>query len=135
MTAYSHSKLANILFAAELARRLDAAGRAVTSNSVHPGFVPGSQFGRFLPGPLSGLFRLLGVVPGTSSVADGAAELLHPALSPETAGISGRYFTGQAPVKPSEAARDPDAAARLWRESAEMLGIDEPLADARPPVA
>jgi NAD(P)-dependent dehydrogenase (short-subunit alcohol dehydrogenase family) len=133
MGAYSHSKLANILFASELARRLEAAGRSVVSNSVHPGFVPGSQFGRFLPGPLTGLFRMLGVVPGTSSVADGAAELLHVAVSPSTADVSGRYFSGQAPTTPTAAARDRDAAARLWRRSAEMLGIEEPLADPEAP--
>ncbi len=128
MAAYSHSKLANILFANELGRRLHAAERTVTSNSVHPGFVPGSQFGRFLPGPLAGLFRLLGVVPGTSSVADGAAELLYVALSPDTENATGQYFTGQQPAAPTEAARDREAATRLWTQSAAMLGIDEPLA-------
>lgn len=135
MNAYSHSKLANVLFASELARRLDARGQTITSNSVHPGFIPGSGFWRFLPGPLSVLFRALGMMPGTSTVDDGAAELLVPALAPETADVSGRYFTGQEPVSPSDAARDRDAAARLWRESAEMLGIEEPLADVRPSVS
>jgi NAD(P)-dependent dehydrogenase (short-subunit alcohol dehydrogenase family) len=130
MGAYAHSKLANVLFASELARRLEITERPVVSNSVHPGFVPGSRFGRFLPGPLSGLFRMLGVVPGTSSVADGAAELLHVAVSPDTADVSGRYFSGQARTTPSEAARDSEAAVRLWRRSAEMLGIEEPLAGA-----
>jgi len=127
MAAYSHSKLANVLFASELAHRLEATGRRVTSNSLHPGFVPGSQFGRFLPGPLTSLFRLIGAVPGTSSVADGAAELLHVAVADDTADHSGEYFSGQQPVPPAPAARDPDAATRLWRHSAEMLGIDEPL--------
>ena len=135
MNAYSHSKLANVLFASELARRLDARGRAVTSNSVHPGFIPGSGFWRFMPGPLSLLFRALGMMPGTSSVDDGAAELLVPTVAPETADVSGRYFTGQEPVTPSDAARDRDAAARLWRESAQILGIDEPLADTRPTIS
>lgn len=130
MGAYAHSKLANVLFASELARRLENAGHPVGSNSVHPGFVPGSGFGRFLPGPLSWLFRTLGVVPGTSSVADGAAELLQVAVAPETADVSGRYFSGQSPTTPSEAARDGDAAAHLWRRSAEMLGVEVPLADA-----
>ncbi|MEF8817553.1 MAG: daunorubicin C-13 ketoreductase, partial [Salinibacter sp.] len=87
-------------------------------------------FGRFLPGPLAGLFRMLGVVPGTSSVADGAAELLHVAVSPETATVSGQYFSGQSPVTPATAARDQAAAERLWHQSAEMLGIDAPLGDA-----
>jgi len=127
MAAYSHSKLANVLFASELAHRLEATGRRMASNSVHPGFVPGSQFGRFLPGLLTSLFRLVDAVPGTSSVADGAAELLHVAVADDTADHSGEYFSGQQPVTPTPAARDPDAATRLWRRSAEMLGIDEPL--------
>lgn len=127
MGAYGHSKLANILFASELARRLEATGRRVTSNSLHPGFVPGSQFGRFLPGPLGPLFRLVKLVPGTSSVADGAAEVLHVAVADRTAGTSGQYFSGQAPTTPTPEARDADAAARLWTRSADMLGIDEPL--------
>ena len=135
MNAYSHSKLANVLFAAELARRLDARGRTILSNSVHPGFIPGSGFWRFMPGPLPFLFRALGMMPGTASTADGAAELLYLAVSPETADVSGQYFAGQEPAAPSEAARDPEAAARLWRESARMLGIDEPLAGARPTVS
>jgi NAD(P)-dependent dehydrogenase (short-subunit alcohol dehydrogenase family) len=127
MGAYGHSKLANILFASELARRLEATGRRVTSNSLHPGFVPGSQFGRFLPGPLAPLFRLVKLVPGTSSVADGAAELLHVAVADRAAAPSGHYFSGQAPTAPAPEAHDPDAAARLWTRSADMLGIDEPL--------
>lgn len=135
MAAYSHSKLANVLFASALAHRLEATGRRVTSNSLHPGFVPGSQFGRFLPGPLTSLFRLIGAVPGTSSVADGAAELLHVAVAEDTADHAGEYFSGQQPVTPAPAARDPDAAARLWRRSAEMLGIDEPLSVGEEPRA
>jgi hypothetical protein len=127
MGAYGHSKLANILFATELARRLDASGRDVTSNSIHPGFVPGSRFGRFLPGPLSGLFRLIDWLPGPASVADGAAELLHVAVSDATQDATGRYFADQQPTTPTAAARDEAAAARLWRRSAELLGIDEPL--------
>ncbi|MFC6973685.1 SDR family NAD(P)-dependent oxidoreductase [Halomicroarcula sp. GCM10025709] len=131
--AYSHSKLANVLFAAELARRLDAAGRAVTSNSVHPGAIPGSGFSRFLPGPIPQLVRTLEAVPGVTSVADGAAELLFAGVSPRTADISGRYFSEQQPTTPSEAARDTAAARRLWERSAELLDIDEPLARTDPP--
>ena len=130
MGAYAHSKLANVLFASELSRRLKTTDRSITSNSLHPGFVPGSQFGRFLPGPLSGLFQMLNVVPGTSSVADGAAELLHVAVSPDTEDVSGRYFSGQSPTTPAASARDREAAVRLWRRSAELLDIDAPLSDA-----
>jgi NAD(P)-dependent dehydrogenase (short-subunit alcohol dehydrogenase family) len=125
--AYSHSKLANVLFAAELARRLDAANREVTSNSLHPGAIPGSGFSRFLPGPLPGLFQRLEAVPGVTSVADGAAEILFVGVSPRTAEVSGRYIANRQPQTPSEAARDRDAARRLWAESARLLGSEEPL--------
>ncbi len=127
--AYRHSKLANVLFASELARRLDTADRAVASNSLHPGAVPGTGFSRFLPGPLPELVTLFDSVPGTTSVADGAAALLFLGVSPRTAGISGRYFTGQDPATPSDAARDPSAARHLWERSADLLGIPEPLSD------
>jgi len=129
LEAYNHSKLANILFATELARRLDATGSEITSNSVHPGAIPGSGFTRFLPGPLPALATRLEAVPGVTSVADGAAEILFVAVSEHTAEISGRYFTGRQPATPSKAARDEEAARRLWTESAKLLGIDEPLAD------
>jgi hypothetical protein len=127
MNAYSLSKLANILFADELGRRLDEAGRDIVSHSLHPGFVPGSKFGRFLPGPLASLFQLIGVVPGTSSVADGAAEVLHVALSDAAGAETGLYFSGQQPVTPAPDARDPEAARQLWHRSADLLGIEEPL--------
>jgi NAD(P)-dependent dehydrogenase (short-subunit alcohol dehydrogenase family) len=130
--AYSHSKLANILFATELARLLDAADRSVTSNSVHPGAIPGSGFSRFLPGPIPRLAKTLSVVPGVTTVADGAAELLFPAVSPRTADISGRYFTDQQPTTPSGAAQDTDAARRLWAYSADVLDIEEPLVATEP---
>ncbi|PSQ96007.1 MAG: daunorubicin C-13 ketoreductase [Bacteroidetes bacterium SW_9_63_38] len=126
MGAYSRSKLANILFAAELARRLEARGRDITSSSVHPGFIPGSQFWRFMPGPLASLFGLIGWMPGTASVADGAAALLYAAVS-DGAEATGRYFSRQQPTTPSTAAQDPDAANRLWGRSAELLGMEVPL--------
>jgi len=129
MWAYSHSKLANVLFASELARRLDAAGRDVTSNSLHPGAIPGSGFSRFLPGPLPDLFGKLEAVPGVTSVADGAAGLVNLAVSPRLDGTSGRYFSGQHVTTPSSAARNRDAAQRLWERSAEWLDIEKPPAD------
>lgn len=128
--AYRHSKLANVLFAAELARRLDAADRAVVSNSFHPGAIPGTGFSRFLPGPLPELVKLFDSVPGTTSVADGAAALLFLGVSPRTAEISGRYFARQEPATPSDAARDRSAARHLWERSADLLDIPEPLPDA-----
>ena len=130
LRAYSHSKLANVLFAAELARRVDAADRGVTSNSLHPGAIPGSGFSRFLPGPLPRVVRFLEAIPGTTTVADGAAALLYLGVSPRTAGVTGRYFSGQQVETPSEAARDRAAARRLWERSAAILDIDEPLSAA-----
>jgi hypothetical protein len=124
--AYSHSKLANVLFAAELARRLPR----VASNSVHPGAIPGSGFSRFLPGPLPELIARFDRLPGVSTVADGAAELLYAGVSERTAGVSGSYFADQRRSSPSQAAQDDRNARRLWRRSAELLGIEEPLAAA-----
>ena len=129
LSAYSHAKLANVLFARELARRFDRAGRSVTSNSVHPGAIPGSGFTRFLPGPISDLAGVLAAVPGVTSVADGAAALLSLACAPRLDDVSGRYFSGQRPSTPADAATDDAAARDLWERSAELLGIDEPLAD------
>jgi len=126
--AYSHSKLCNVLFTRELARRLDAASRDVTANCVHPGAIPGSGFSRFLPGPIPRLVKTLDAVPGVTSVADGAAELLFVALSPRTAEITGRYFADQQPTTPSDAARDDGAARDLWAESAALLDVEVPLA-------
>jgi len=126
-SAYGHSKLANILFASELAHRLDATDRAITSNSIHPGAIPGSGFSRFLPRPLPQVMKGLSVVPGATTVADGAAELLFPAVSPRTADLSGRYFATQQPTTPSTAARDKGNARQLWAFSADILDIEEPL--------
>ncbi len=128
--AYGRSKLANVLFAAELARRLTAAGRSITSNSVHPGAIPGSGFNRFLPGPLSSLTRGLSMVPGVPDVEDGAAELLFVGVSPRTADVTGRYFASRSVGTPSRLARDHDLARELWERSADLLGIETPLADA-----
>ncbi|PSQ14070.1 daunorubicin C-13 ketoreductase [Halobacteriales archaeon QS_8_69_73] len=130
LRAYGHSKLANVLFASELAERFEAAGRDVVSNSVHPGAIPGSGFSRFLPGPLPWLVRRLDTLPGVTTVADGAAELLFAGVSPRTADVSGRYFADRRPKQPSAAARDPEAARRLWAESAEMLDVEVPLSAA-----
>ncbi|SDF22073.1 SDR family NAD(P)-dependent oxidoreductase [Halorientalis regularis] len=128
MSAYSRSKLANVLFAFELDRRLDRLGRDVTANAVHPGAIPGSNFARFLPGPLPRLVGLLGGLPFVTDVDDGAAALVSLAAAERTADVSGRYFDQQTPSTPSAAARDTEAQRRLWTESADLLGIDEPLA-------
>lgn len=128
--AYWRSKLANVLFANELARRLAAVGSAVTSNSLHPGLVPGSEFARGLPAPAPLVGQLLGELPWTDSVADGAATIVYLAASPEVDGVSGTYFARCRERRPARAATDVDAQRTLWERSAELLGIEEPLADA-----
>ena len=127
--AYQRSKLANVLFSNELARRLDHAGRSITSNAFHPGAIPGSGFARFLPGPLPRLFAALGRLPMATTVEDGAATAVSLAAAPRVADVSGRYFTDCEPEPPSTAARDRTTQRRLWDESARLLEIDEPLAD------
>lgn len=126
--AYQRSKLANVLFTTELARRLPD-GRV---NAFHPGMIPGSGFLRFLPGPVSKLGGLAGRLPGLATPADGAATLVYLAAGDVAA--SGRYFADCAPRTPADVARDPEAARQLWETSAALLDAPEPLVD-RPAAA
>lgn len=125
--AYQRSKLANIQFAFGFARRLAAAGRDITSNSFHPGAIPGSGFTRFLPGPLSDLASLAGGLPFVPTPADGAATAVYLAVSPRVDSVSGRYFADCEPTQPAAAAQDRDAATRLFTRSAALLDIPVPL--------
>lgn len=112
MKAYRRSKLCNILFTRELARRL--AGTGVTANSVRPGFVA-TRFGDASGGAFSkvmGLAKLFALSP-----EKGAQTLVYLASSPEVTGVTGAYFHKCRPVLPSQAAQDDGAAARLWEES------------------
>jgi retinol dehydrogenase-12 len=116
---YGKTKLANILFTRELARRW--AGTGVTANAVHPGFVASSfgrdgDTGRF--GAL--LFPLL--KPFALSPEQGARTQVYVASAPELAGITGGYWVKSAPATPSAAAQDDAAAARLWEVSEELVG-------------
>jgi NAD(P)-dependent dehydrogenase (short-subunit alcohol dehydrogenase family) len=116
---YGKSKLANILFTRELARRWEATG--VTANASHPGFVA-SRFGRdgdsgFLMGMLFPLVK-----PFALSPAQGAETQIYLASAPEVAGVTGGYWVKSAPATPSAAAQDDAAAARLWDVSEELVG-------------
>ena len=125
MRAYARSKLANVCFAAELARRLEAA----TSNSFHPGFVPGSGFGRELPRPVYAAMRALARLPAplrgwfSNSVVEGAATAVHLAASPAVE-ETGRYFVDCEPATPTATARDRELQAELWARSADWVGLD-----------
>jgi NAD(P)-dependent dehydrogenase (short-subunit alcohol dehydrogenase family) len=129
-SAYCRSKLANLQFSNELARRLVASGRDVTSNALHPGIVPGSEFSRALPAPAQLVGRIAGEFPTTDSVEDGAATIVYLAAAGEVEGVTGKYFARCRERRPASEAMDVEAQRELWERSAELLGIDEPLADA-----
>jgi NAD(P)-dependent dehydrogenase (short-subunit alcohol dehydrogenase family) len=114
---YGRSKLANILFTRELARRL--AGTGVVANCLHPGFVA-SRFGDESGGWVSRLIpfaKHLAISP-----EKGADTIVYLASAPEAAGVSGEYFARRRPAPCSTAARDDAAAAQLWRESESLAG-------------
>lgn len=115
--AYGQSKLANILFTRELARRLRGSG--VTVNAAHPGFVS-TGFGKNDGGPIAFLVGLAS--PLARSPERGAQTSLYLATSPEPVGVSGRYFADEREVQPSPQALDDGAADRLWRLSEQMVG-------------
>lgn len=115
---YAQSKLANLLFAFELAHRLDGTG--VTVNALHPGFVATNFFagvgrGKWL---FRSLARLLAISP-----EKGSETSIYLASSPEVAGLTGLYFEKSREATPSPAARDPEAARRLWDLSAEWTKL------------
>ena len=120
--AYQRSKLANILFTRELARRLRGTG--VTANCLHPGFVA-TGFGD----NNSGIWRI-GVAIGkrlaATSVARGAETPVYLAASPEVADLSGQYFDKSGAREPDAAALNDATAARLWAESERLAarGVD-----------
>src|SRR3990172_2695265 len=117
-TAYSQSKLANVLFTSELACRLD--GSRVTANPLPPGFVATN-----LAKNNGGLVRL--VMPlaqvGALSPEDGARTSIYLACSPEVEGVSGKYFYKEQETPSGPSSYDLDAARRLWEISAEMTGL------------
>jgi NAD(P)-dependent dehydrogenase (short-subunit alcohol dehydrogenase family) len=116
---YAQSKLANILFTVELARRLKGSG--VTANAVHPGIIAGTRLWR---GTVPG--RLLAAVaaPFMMSPARGALTSIYLAASPEVEMVTGRYYlSNQRPGRPEPAATDPLMAEHLWLVSAELTGI------------
>jgi NAD(P)-dependent dehydrogenase (short-subunit alcohol dehydrogenase family) len=115
---YCASKLANILFTRELARRL--AGTGVTANCLHPGFVA-TRFGSEGRGVFASAFRAAKLF--AISPEKGAATIIHLASSGDVADVTGEYFFESRPKKPSDAARDDRAAARLWAESARLFGL------------
>ena len=112
MGAYGRSKLCNILFTRELARRLE--GTSVTANCLHPGFVA-TRFGDEAGGLLSGAFRLAKFFARTPE--RGAETIVYLASSADVANDSGSYFIDCRKAAPSAAAQDDAAARTLWARS------------------
>jgi len=120
MTVYGRSKLANILFTTELAKRL--AGSAVTANCLHPGSV---ATGYARDGDTTG-FMAWGVkvyarLPISLTPEEGARTSVYLCSSPDVEGVTGRYFAKCKVKVPSANARDEAAAARLWDVSEELV--------------
>ncbi len=117
---YGRSKLCNILFTRELARRL--AGTGVTANCLHPGFVA-TRFGDQSGGLIS-----FGIRVGKRfalSPQQGAETLVYLASSLEVASVTGKYFYKCRPVTPTREAQDDSVAQRLWLETARLARLED----------
>jgi NAD(P)-dependent dehydrogenase (short-subunit alcohol dehydrogenase family) len=112
MPEYAVSKLANVLFTRELAKRLPAS--EVTTYSLHPGVIASDIWSRRVP-------RFLAAIPKLfmRSTADGAKTTLYCATSPACASETGRYYTDEKEKRPSRLAHDDGLAAELWKRSEE----------------
>jgi WW domain-containing oxidoreductase len=117
MRMYGQSKLANVLFTFELARRLGAGPR--TANTLHPGVIA-TNLMRTVP-PLGRLALNLAAPVLLKTPAQGAATQSYLATNPAVAAVTGRYFRDCNPAEPFPVARDPAAAARLWQTSEEIV--------------
>jgi len=131
--AYSQSKLANILFSYELARRLPTT--SVTANALHPGLV-NTSFGAEDPAGVQKLLVPL-LRPFMKSPARGAATSIHLASAADLERVTGRYFANSKPTRSSKPSYDEAAAARLWQVSGDLVGLttaaDTPSRPPRPP--
>jgi retinol dehydrogenase-14 len=117
--AYNQSKLANVLFSYELARRLKGTG--VTANALHPGVV-NTSFGAEDPGRVQRLLVPL-IRPFLKAPAQGAATAIHLASAAELEQVTGQYFADSTPKRSSRLSYDEATAARLWQLSAGLVGL------------
>jgi len=117
---YQQTKLANILFTYELARRLaDSNVNTITANCLHPGVIATKLLSDY-SGAVRGLGFLKSILFGDA--ARGAETPLYLATSSEVEGVSGKYFDNRKIVKSSAASHDLDAAGQLWRLSEKLSG-------------
>jgi NAD(P)-dependent dehydrogenase (short-subunit alcohol dehydrogenase family) len=116
-TAYSRSKLANIMFTYALARRLE--GTEVTANTLHPGFVA-TRLGQGNKIPVRPFYLLMR--PFVKSPREGAETSVYLASSPDVEGISSGYFDRRKQKSSSRVSYDEEAQEQLWKESARLTG-------------
>jgi len=117
--AYNQSKLANLLFTYELAKKLQ--GTSVTVNALHPGVVR-TAFGAEDPASVQ-RFLVPFVRPFMKSSTQGAATSIHLASAPDLQQVTGRYFADSTEKKSAERSYDQETAARLWSVSADLVGL------------
>ena len=117
--AYNASKLANVMFTYELARRLQGSG--VTATVLHPCIVR-TSFGREYQSALFTLMLPL-MRPFMKSTVKGAATSVYLASSPTVEGVSSQYFASSKPKKSSKLSYDTAAASRLWKLSADLVSL------------
>jgi NAD(P)-dependent dehydrogenase (short-subunit alcohol dehydrogenase family) len=126
--AYTTSKLCNIMFTYELARRLKAEGHdGISVTAFDPGLMPGTGLARDYR-PLQKFlwnFVLPGLrfIPGVNSTSKSGADLARLVLDQELEGVSGKYFVGRRSVPSSKASYDERKAAELWESSVEMVRL------------
>jgi len=118
MSSYGQSKLANVVFTYELARRL--AGTGVTVNCVHPGGVA-TNLARNNGALATVAWKLIGAF--MKSPEDGARTQIYLASSPEVEGVTGKYFIDSKEAPSSAESHDANVARRLWEVSAKMIGV------------
>ena len=116
--AYGQSKLANILFTYELARRL--AGSGITVNCLHPGVIATGLLAEYMGAPRVG--RALASTFGAKPER-GAQTSIYLATSPEVEGVTGKYFENRREVRSSRESYDEAAARRLWEVSESITGL------------
>jgi WW domain-containing oxidoreductase len=118
VAAYGQSKLANILFAVGLTRRLT--GTTATANALHPGVIA-TNLGRHLSPVFGAVLRLLSFSPLLKSIPQGSATTCYVATAPALAKVSGVYFSDCNPKTPSPQAQDGAMAERLWTVSEDLV--------------
>ena len=128
--AYNQSKLANVMFTYELARRLDGTG--VTANAVHPGVVS-TSFGAEDPASVQRVLIPF-LRPFMKTPARGAATSIQLASAPNLEQVSGRYFAGSEPKRSAKRSYDEAVAAQLWQVSAELVGLTGAADTSLPPL-